>query len=315
MTSIPQERVGKIRRTESRSFAQTLAARLPERWYVHAFLWIACFILGLPLLYALVVSTQNNAQVFSYQFTPGTSAVENFNHVWNNVNLGRYMLNSTIMAVTITVAKTILSLLAGLAFVYFRFPGKWLVFGFVLITLMMPTEILIIALARFVSDIRLSLNNVGDPTLKSIVDALGLGEGSRWPLIVPFMASATSTFLFRQHFANIPAELSEAAQLDGATPLQFLFRVLVPISWNAIGAQAVIQFIYGWNMYLWPRIIIQGEELQVVQVGLRQLISGDSSNNFGPLMMGAILASIPPVLIFILLQKQFMSGFALSRDK
>jgi sn-glycerol 3-phosphate transport system permease protein len=311
MTSIPQERVAQ--RGETR--ALSLPKWLPERWYVHVFLWMACFILGIPLLYALIVSTQANAQVFAYQFTPGSSLVDNFNHVWYNVNLGRYMLNSTIMAVAITVAKTILSLLAGLAFVYFRFPGKWLVFGFVLITLMMPTEILIIALARFVSDIRIALNNASDPTLASLIDAVGMGEGSRWPLIVPFMASATGTFLFRQHFANIPAELSEAAQLDGATPLQFLFRVLVPISWNAIGALAVIQFIYGWNMYLWPRIIIQGEELQVVQVGLRQLIAGDASNNFGPMMMGAVLASIPPVLVFILLQKQFMSGFALGRDK
>jgi sn-glycerol 3-phosphate transport system permease protein len=311
MTSIPQERVAQDTTTRSMS----LKKWLPERWYVHVFLWIACFILGIPLLYALIVSTQNNAQVFAYQFTPGSSLIDNFNQAWHTANLAHYMLNSTIMAVAITVAKTILSLLAGLAFVYFRFPGKWLVFGFVLITLMMPTEILIIALARFVSEIRISLNNASDPALKAVVDALGLGEGSRWPLIVPFMASATSTFLFRQHFANIPAELSEAAQLDGANPLQFLFRVLVPISWNAIGAQAVIQFIYGWNMYLWPRIIIQGEELQVVQVGLRQLIAGDTSNNFGPLMMGAVLASIPPVVVFILLQKQFMSGFALGRDK
>jgi sn-glycerol 3-phosphate transport system permease protein len=315
MTSIPKEHVGDIRREQARTLAQSLGAWLPERWYVHAFLWVACFILGLPLLYALIVSTQTNSQVFAYQFTPGSAWLDNFNYVMGPINLGRYMLNSTIMAITITIAKTILSLLAGLAFVYFRFPGKWLVFGFVLITLMMPTEILIIALARFVSEVRLSLTNIDNPTLQSIVNAAGFGEGSLWPLIVPFMASATGTFLFRQHFANIPAELSEAAQLDGASPLQFLFRVLVPISWNTIGALAVIQFVYAWNMYLWPRIIIQGEELQVVQVGLRQLVQGDSSNNFGPMMMGAVLASIPPVLVFILLQKQFMSGFALSRDK
>jgi sn-glycerol 3-phosphate transport system permease protein len=185
--------------------------------------------------------------------------------------------------------------LAGIAFVYFRFPGKWVVFGFVLITLMMPTEILIVSLLNFV---------------------VQLGWGSSYlALIVPFLASATGTFLFRQHFANIPAELSEAAQLDGATPLQFLSRVLIPLSWNTIGALAVIQFVYVWNMYLWPRLVIQGAERQVVQVGLRTLISTDTSATYGPMMLGAVVASIPPVIVFILLQRQFMNGFALTRDK
>lgn len=272
-----------------------LPAWVPKRWYVHLVLWTACIIMGFPLFYAMLVSTQSNAQVFSYQFTPGSSLANNWNIVMVNRNLGNYMLNSIFVAIAVTVGKTILSLLSGLAFVYFRFPGKWIVFGFVLITLMMPTEILIIALFRFVNS---------------------LGWGNTYlALIVPFLASATGTFLFRQHFANIPAELSEAAQLDGATPLQFLIRVLVPISWNTIGALAVIQFVYVWNMYIWPVLIIQGQERQVVQVGLRTLIGGDAALVFGPMMLGAVIASIPPVIVFVLLQKQFMSGFQLSRDK
>ena len=160
---------------------------------------------------------------------------------------------------------------------------------------MMPTEILILSLFRFVNS---------------------LGWGNTYlALIVPFIASATGAFLFRQHFANIPAELSEAAQLDGATPIQFLFRVLVPMSWNTIGALTVIQFVYVWNFYLWPALIIQGQERQVIQVGLRTLAGGDVSTSYGPLMLGAVVASLPPLIVFLLLQKQFMSGFALSRDK
>jgi sn-glycerol 3-phosphate transport system permease protein len=273
---------------------RTLPAWVPKRWYVHIVLWIACLIMGFPLFYALIVSTQNNAQVYAYQFAPGTSLADNWTVVANR-QLGNYMLNSVVVAITVTIGKTILSLLSGLAFVYFRFPGKWLVFGFVLVTLMMPTEILIIALFRFV---------------------IGLGWGNSYlALIVPFLASATGTFLFRQHFANIPGEFSEAAQLDGATPLQYLIRVLVPISWNTIGALAVIQFVYVWNMYIWPVMIIQGQERQVVQVGLRTLMGGDAALVFGPMMLGAVLASIPPIIVFVLLQKQFMSGFQLSRDK
>jgi sn-glycerol 3-phosphate transport system permease protein len=268
---------------------------LPERWYIHVLLWLVCLIVGFPLLYALLVSTQNNADVFAYQLTPGDHFWSNLEAVLVTRDLGGAMFNSVIQAVIITVAKTVLSLLAGLAFVYFRFPGKWIVFGFVLITLMMPTEIMIIALFRLVSQI-----NMGDLSA----------------LTVPFFASATGAFLFRQHFANLPAELSEAAQLDGANPLQFLFRILIPLSWNTMGALAVIQFVYVWNMYLWPLLIVSdNEQLQVVQVALGGLQNFGGGQTFGPMMMGAVVASIPPVIVFILLQKQFMSGFQITRDK
>lgn len=293
-TTITAEAQSKTR-TAVQAAPRPRPAWLPERWYAHLILWIACIIIGFPLFYAMIVSTQSQGEVFAYKFIPGTSFADNWNIVINNRNLHTYMFNTIFIAIAVTVGKTILSLLSGLAFVYFKFPGKWLVFGFVLITLMMPTEILILALYRF-------------------VNSLGWGN-SYTALIVPFLASATGTFLFRQHFANIPAELSEAAQLDGATPLQFLFRVLVPISWNTIGALAVIQFVYVWNMYIWPVFIMRDQSRQVVQQGLRTLIGGDAALVFGPLMMGAVIASIPPIVVFILLQKQFMSGFQLSRDK
>lgn len=269
---------------------------LPERWYAHLVLWIACAFVGFPLIYAVLISTQSNAQVANFVLTPGERFDENWHQVMVNRFLGDFMVRSLILSIVITVGKTILALLSGLAFVYFRFPGKWIVFAFVLATLMMPTEILIIGLYRFVSG-----------TLQ--------WGGTFQALAVPFLASATGTFLFRQHFANLPAELSEAAQMDGANPLQFLFRILIPMSWNTIGALAVIQFVYAWNMYLWPQLIMQGGGFQVVQVGLRSLLATDTTLEYGPLMLGAVLASIPPVIVFILLQKQFMSGFQISTDK
>ncbi len=294
MTSISQDQVQQ--NTLSKTGKNVLRRILPKRWYAHLILIFAVIMMGFPLMYAIIVSTQGNAEVFAYKFTFGDQLERNWNIVMNQRNLGLYMLNSTFVAIVMTTAKAVFSLLAGLAFVYFRFPAKWLVFGFVLLTLMMPTEVMAIALFRIVS---------------------GLGWGDSYvALIVPFMASATGTFLFRQHFANIPAELSEAAQMDGATPIQYLFRVLIPISWNAIAALAVIQFLYAWNQYIWPLMIIQDRSSQVVQVGLRTLVSGvETGDSFGPIMLGAVIASIPPLLVFILLQKQFMSGFALTRDK
>ena len=268
---------------------------VPKRWYAHIILTIACLISGIPLFYALLVSTQTNAEVFQYRFTPGSGLLDNWDVVFYERHLQTYMINSIIMTLGITIGKTIFSLLSGLAFVYFRFPGKWLIFAFVLITLMMPTEVLIIALFRFINDLH--------------------WQNTYWALIMPFTASATGTFLFRQHFASIPAELSEAAQLDGANPLQFLLRVLVPISWNTIGALAVVQTIYAWNMYLWPNLIISDPDMQTIQTGIGTLRLGGGSLRFGPLMLGTVIVSLPPVIIFILLQKQFMSGFTLTRDK
>ncbi len=264
-------------------------------WPLHLMLCVAAAIIVFPLAYAALISTQTNAEVFRFQLTPGTGFATHLDQVWNERNIGRFMWNSTVQAVLITAAKTILSLLAGLAFVYFRFRGKWLVFFFVLITLMMPTEVMILALFRFVSDL--------------------VWKDSMAGLVVPFAASATGAFLFRQHFANLPRDLAEAAQIDGASPLQFLFRILIPLSWNVIGALAVIQFVFVWNMYLWPVLIISDQDRQVVQVGLQGLQSIDTGLTFGPLMLAALIVSIPPTLVFIALQKPFMAGFALGSDK
>jgi len=268
---------------------------LPKTWYIHVMLWIACLLIGFPLLYALLLGTQNNADIFAYKLTPGTHFWENFKFVMINRNIGKFMLNSAVQALIITVGKTIISLLAGLAFVYFRFRGKWFIFGFVLITLMMPTDIMVLALFRVVS---------------------GFGWGSTlYAITIPFLASATGSFLFRQHFSNIPAELSEAAQLDGANPLQFLLRVLLPMSWNVIGALAVIEILYVWNMYLWPLIVMREQSQQVVQIGLAAFINTDIGVGYGPMMLATVIVTIPPIVAFILLQKAFMSGFQITTDK
>lgn len=262
-------------------------------WPVHVALVATCILLIAPIAYAALVSTQTNAQVAGFQLLPGGAFGRNLDVVIGR-DLGGFMWRSTVVAVIITVAKTVTALGCGLAFTYLRFPGKWIVFGFVLITLMMPTEISIIALLR-------------------IVDGLGWSS-SLAALTVPFFASATGAFLFRQHFASMPAELSEAAQLDGASPLQFLVRILIPLSWNTIGALAVIQFVYGWNMYLWPLLAVNDMDSQLIQVGLGSFQRTGQSESYGPLMLATLLASLPPLVVFVVLQKPFMRGFAFTRD-
>lgn len=281
-------------------------------WHIHLMLMLVVLLICGPVLYAGLVSTQSNADLFNFRLRPGDRLDENWRAVWDSRHLGEFMKHSLIVSTVIALAKIVTSLLAGLAFVYFRFPGKWLVFGFVLVTLLMPTEISILALFRQVSE----MGWHQEPELPFWLDWVPHVISDKAPplgMVVPFFASATGAFLFRQHFANLPADLAEAAQIDGVSPIQFLFKILIPLSWNTIGALAVIQFIFGWNMYLWP-LLLQPDD-QVVQVGLGSLRNADQGQIYGPLMLGALLASMPPIIVFLVLQKPFMKGMALSRDK
>jgi sn-glycerol 3-phosphate transport system permease protein len=251
------------------TFWSALSGLMAKNWYVHVLLWIAVLFMGFPVFYAILTSTQTNQQIFTYQFTPGTAFQDNLEEVFSQ-NIGGLMVNTFIVATLITFGKAVLSIFSGMALVYFRFPGKWLIFGFILAGLMVPGEVTIIALFRLV--------------------ALDLGWGNTWTaLVIPAVASSTGTFLFRQHFASIPPDLSEAAQLDGASPLQFLFRVLVPLSWNTVGALIVIMFIGAWNSYAWPLLIISDPDLQQIQVGLSRLNATlEVGATYGPIMLGAV---------------------------
>lgn len=264
---------------------------------VHICLATAAFVIAAPIILAFIFSTQTPAQIFRYppQFGFGTAIVENYITAWSDYHLGRYMLNSFFIAIAVTVGKTILSFSAAMTLVFFRFPLKNGVFAFILLTLMMPTEIMIVSLFELVT---------------------GLGWSNSYAaLIVPFLASATGTFLFRQHFLQIPSSIVDAAVIDGAGPFRFSWSVLLPMSMNVVAALAVIEFVYMWNQYLWPLIIVRDSSRQVVQVGLRMMSAGQDATNWGIVMAGAIITLIPALLVFFLLQEQFSRGFALSQEK
>ncbi|GAA5440202.1 carbohydrate ABC transporter permease [Deinococcus caeni] len=277
-------------RTASRS------RRARGEWVTHAALILSVLIIGAPLILAVIKSTQTSSVVLSPSLLPGGAFFQNLSGVWQDANLGRYMLNSLVVAVCVTAGKTTLALLAALAFVYFRFPLKGAAFTLVLLSLMLPTEVLIIALFDLVSR---DLN----------------WANTYAAIIVPFLASATGTFLFRQHFLSIPTSLADAARIDGCGPLLYLTRILIPMSTNTIGALAVIQFVYAWDQYIWPLVIMQQDDRQVVQVGLRRLIEVGGQTDWGAVMAGAVITALPPLIVFTALQKQFSRGFALSEDK
>jgi sn-glycerol 3-phosphate transport system permease protein len=270
------------------------------RWGAHLALIVVCFVMCIPALYALQVATLDIAQAFlapPQLFPPGSDLLNNIGTLFGRNNFGGLITNTVIVGAAVVVGKTVLALLAGLAFVYFRFPGKTVLFFAVLLTLLLPTEIILLPLYRMMAE-------------------LGWGENHpRLALTIPFLATATGAFLFRQHFSNIPRELAEAAQIDGATPVRFLFSVLIPMSWNVIVAHALIQFIASWNQYLWPVLIVQDQAQQVIQVGVRASVNQGTQTDFGVLMAAGIIASLPPLILFVAMQKQFMSGFAVTREK
>jgi sn-glycerol 3-phosphate transport system permease protein len=308
--------------------------RTKTRWLTHIGLWIACFFMMIPALYAVQVATLNilqSLQAPPVLFPPGgeRESFEDFlrsplGSMPDNIavlfgapdqstaalgqqsssgqsrfDFGKLMTNTAIVTLVVVIGKTTLALLAGLAFVYFRFRGKWILFFVVLLTLLMPTEIII-------------------KPLRDLMVELGWRQTNpKLTLTMPFMASAIGAFLFRQHFSNIPRELAEAAQIDGATSVRFLFSVLIPMSWNVIAAHSMIQFIYMWNQYLWPTFILQDvtSPEQLIQVGVRSASLSGQFTNYGLLMSAGIVASIPPLVLFLILQKQFMNGFALTQDK
>ncbi|MCY1152530.1 MAG: carbohydrate ABC transporter permease, partial [Sphaerochaetaceae bacterium] len=121
--------------------------------------------------------------------------------------------------------------------------------------------------------------------------------------------------LFIQRFKTIPTELVDASKIDGCRPMQYFFRVLLPLTKNTIGALVVIEFIYIWNQYLWPLMATNTDNMRVVQIGIKMLMNAESSNNWGVIMAGVIITIIPPLFVFFILQESFMKGFALQSEK
>lgn len=137
-----------------------------------------------------------------------------------------------------------------------------------------------------------------------------------YALTIPFFASATGMLLFRQFFLTVPTDLCDAARMDGAGPLNFLWKVLFPLSRTNMMALFMIEFIYMWNQYLWPLIVTNSNEMRVVQIGIKMLLAGEEqAAEWNVIMAGTIIAMIPPLFILFLLQSTFVKGFAMRQEK
>jgi sn-glycerol 3-phosphate transport system permease protein len=259
---------------------------------VHALLLACVAVIAFPLYYAFVISTQELTEVVQRppRLLPSSHLVENYVAAWHKAHMGRLLVNSTIVAVAVAVGKIVISMLSAFAIVYFNFRGRQLVFWMIFMTLMLPIPVRIL------------------PTYE-VVGNLGWLD-SYAGLTIPLMASATATFLFRQFYLTIPNELAEAAQLDGAGPMRFLWSFLLPLSWANIAALFVVLFIYGWNEYFWPLLITNTEEMRTVVIGLEGLIprTGTELPTWNLIMAGAMMALLPPVAVIIFMQRWFVKG-------
>jgi len=267
----------------------------------HLLLIVTILIVAFPI-YLAVIAASHTLQGISQvpmPLLPGTEFFTNVSRALLEgpqiVGVGRgtsaltLMSNSLIMAIAIAVGKIIISLLSAFAIVYFRFPLRNFFFWMIFITLMLPVEVRIIPTYKIVADLGMLDTYAG--------------------LVLPLIASATATFLFRQFFMTVPDELVEAARIDGAGPMRFFWDVLVPLSRTSIAAMFVIQFIYGWNQYLWPLLITTKSSMQTIVIGIKQMLTTqDVLTEWQIAMTTAVLAMLPPVLVVIFMQRLFVKG-------
>jgi len=264
----------------------------------HLVVLIGVIIIAFPVWMTFVASTHSQQTMLQSPIPvlPGPHLIENYTKVLTegygrigNTPVLMTLTNSMIMALGVALGKIAISITSAFAIVYFRFPGRMYFFWAIFVTLMLPVEVRIV------------------PTY-GVVASLGMLD-SYSGLIIPLIASATATFLFRQFFLSVPDELTEAARVDGASPMRFFWDILLPMSRTSIAALFVIQFIYGWNQYLWPLLITTKESYYtVVMTVSRQANVVDGVPSWNLLMAMAMLAMLPPVLVVVFMQRQFVRG-------
>ncbi len=276
-----------------------MIARKPySRAFAHVLLLLGVLVVAFPIYYVFVASTHSLEAILKppLPLLPGDEFITNYHEALfdgiariGGVGVGTLLLNTTIVALGIAIGKIIISIMSAYAIVFFRFPLRMVFFWIIFITLMLPVEVRIL------------------PTYKVMVD-LNLID-TYAGLIVPLIASATATLLFRQSFMTIPNELVEAARIDGAGPWRFFKDILLPLSATNIAALFVILFIYGWTQYLWPLLMTNSNSMNTIVIALRKMISfADADTQWHLVMVTCILAILPPILVVVLMQRWFVKG-------
>jgi sn-glycerol 3-phosphate transport system permease protein len=261
-------------------------------------LTIGVLIVAFPVWLTFVASTWDAATIINGQLPlyPGPHFIENYSRILFVGTSGTtrepvlsMLLNSFVMAMAIALGKIFISVLSAYAIVYYRFPFRMAAFWIIFVTLMLPVEVRIFPTFKVVSDLRMLDSYQG--------------------LAIPLIASATGTLLFRQFFMTIPDELLEASRIDNAGPFRFFKDTVIPLSITTIAALFVIQFIYGWNQYLWPLLVTTKDSMQTIVIAIKKMIvTSDALTEWQLAMATAMLAMLPPVAVVVLMQRLFVKG-------
>lgn len=250
---------------------------------------VFAIIVLLPLLYAISIALMPSSELFTTELNlfPKHPTLRNFSEALTTVPLLRFIVNSFLVAGTITFGQIVSCSLAAFAFSFLEFPGRGILFALVMATMMVPGEATIIS---------------------NYLTVAGWGMLDSYPvLIIPYLTSAMGIFLFRQFYMSFPKSLYESAKLDGCGNLRFIVKILIPLTKSAIGAMAVYTFINAWNMYMWPLLVTGSNRMRTVQIGISMLDSVDSQS-ITLMIAGVVMIIIPSISIFIIGQKQLIRG-------
>jgi sn-glycerol 3-phosphate transport system permease protein len=290
--------------------------------FTYVFLMVGIFIVGFPIIYSLIAATLPLDQVSQVPMPliPGDQFFVNMREAWTRGDLGTQIFNSFVMASGITVGKIAISMIGAFSIVYFDYRFRAFAFASVFCTLMLPVEVRILPTYEVAANVLGPLQPVWDflhmDGLLSWISGHEVEVMLNWSLldsyqglILPLVASATCTFLFRQFFLTVPEELCEAAKMDGASPMTFFRKILFPLSKTNIAALVVIEFVYGYNQYLWPLLITTNPKMTTAVIGLQNLIpQADDLPEWNLALGAAVLVMLPPILVVLFMQRWFVKG-------
>ncbi|MBW2654045.1 MAG: ABC transporter permease subunit [Deltaproteobacteria bacterium] len=291
-------------------------------FFTYAFLILGIFVVGFPIIYSLIAATLPLEEVskIPMPLIPGDQFMVNMKEAWSRGNLGAQILNSFIMASGITIGKITVSMIGAFSIVYFDYRFRIVIFASVFCTLMLPVEVRILPTYEMAANVLSPLQVLWDflhlDSLISWFSGHDISVTLNWclldsytGLILPLVASATCTFLFRQFFLTVPEELCEAAKIDGASPMMFFRKILFPLSKTNIAALVVIEFVYGYNQYLWPLLVTTNPKMTTAVIGLQNLIpQADDLPEWNLALGAAVLVMLPPVLVVLFMQRWFVKG-------
>lgn len=303
-----------------------------ERSSLFDFVTYAVMALGLvivitPFWIVLVAASLSLPEVarVPLELWPSSHLMENLSAAWHRADLGPKLLNTLIVAAGVTIGKVTIAALSAFSIVFFNYRARMFCFWLIFLTLMLPLEVRIVPTYSIAANALLPFQAILDATgITSLVDTLaGIRIELNWNLlnsytglILPLVATATGTFLYRQFFMTVPDELVEASKMDGSGPMRFFFDVLIPLSRTNMLALATIMFVSSWNQYLWPLLVTTDRpNYGTVVMELKALIPAQNGTpDWNVTMAGALIVMLPPLLIVAFMQRWFVRGL-ITKDK